>query len=170
MLAKLDLPDAHANALEKLIELVPPGQFLWTLTGSAGLRLQGVDLEVHDLDIQTDEQTICKIEKRLAAFMKTPVHLWESPGMKSLDGKGELEGIQIELLANISHKLPDGSWSSFTDFSRLVWIEWHSLKVAVFPLENEAEAYEAMGRTQKAALIRETLEKLTTKTRGHEEP
>ncbi len=161
MKARLDLSEAHVRALTCLLERVPPAETRWALTGSAGLRLQGVDLEVHDLDIQTDEKTVYEIEKRLAEFMKTPVHYWESPGMISLDGKAEVGGIQIELLANISHKMADGSWSSFTDFSRLIWLEWRGRDVAVFPLENEAEAYEAMGRTQKAALIRETIRKLS---------
>lgn len=160
MFARLDLPEAHARALQKLIQLVPPQEFLWVLTGSAGLRLQGVDVDVHDLDIQTDEQTVYTIEKRLAGFMKTPVHLWESSNMKSLDGKGEIEGVPIELLANISHRLPDGCRSSSVDFSRLVWVEWRGLQVAVFPLQDEVFAYEAMGRAQKAAIIRETIRRL----------
>jgi hypothetical protein len=124
------------------------------------LRIQGVDVPVHDLDIQTDQETIFILEEKLAGFMKTPVHVWETPGMRSLDGKAEVEGIEIELLANISHKLPDGSWSSFTDFSRLIHVELHGLMFPVFPLENEVEAYEAMGRSQKAALIRETIARL----------
>lgn len=160
MKAHLDLPEAHTRALNALLELIPPSQTRWALTGSASLRLQGVDLDVHDLDIQTDKQTIYEIERVLGDCIKAPVHLWESPGMRSLDGKAEIEGIQVELLANIAHKLPDGSWSSYTDFSRLIWVEWHGWQVAVFPLEDEAQAYEAMGRTQKAALIRETIQRL----------
>jgi hypothetical protein len=141
-----------------LVDLIPPDQFTWALTGSAGLRLQGVDLPVHDLDIQTDQATVYEIEKRLAEFMHTPVHLWESPGMRSLDGKATVEGVEIELLANIAHKMPDGSWSTFTDFSRRIWIDLGGPRVATFPLEDELIAYEAMGRTEKAALIRKTIQ------------
>jgi hypothetical protein len=144
MHAKLTLPPAHTQALKRLVELIPPDKFCWVLTGSAGLRLQGVDLEVHDLDIQTDEQTIYVIEQNLSPFMQVLVHLWESPGMQSLEGKAEIEGIQIELLANLLHKSPDGLLVSFTDFSRRIW---------------EAKAYESMGRTHKVALIRKAIEK-----------
>jgi hypothetical protein len=160
MQARLDLSEAHTRALQVLLERVPPGELLWVLTGSAGLRLHGVDLMVHDLDIQTDLQTISFIEQRLADCMKTAVHLWESPGMRSWDGKAEIEGIQIELLANIAHKLPDGSWCTFTDFSRTVWVEMQGLRIPTFPLEDELEAYEAMGRIEKAALIRATIQKV----------
>ena len=77
--------------------------------------------------------------------------------MRSLDGKAEIEGIQVELLANIAHKLPDGSWGTFTDLSRTVWVELQGLRIPTFPLEDELAAYIAMGRTEKAALIRQVL-------------
>jgi hypothetical protein len=159
MRARLNLPPAHTQALKRLMERIPPDRFCWVLTGSAGLRLQGVDLEVHDLDLQTDEASIYVIEQRLSSFMQVPVHLWQSPNMESLAGKAVIEGIQVELLANLLHKRPDDSLVSFTDFSRRVWVEWDGLQVPVFPLEDEARAYEAMGRAHKAALIRETIEK-----------
>lgn len=159
--ALLELPVPHIRALTALLKLIPPDEFLWALTGSAGLRLQGVDMPVHDLDIQTDEKTVYLIEQRLAGSMKTAVQLWESPGMRSLDGKAEVEGIEIELLANIAHKTPDGTWRTSTDFSRLVWVDLHGLRVPTFPLEDELEAYEAMGRSEKAALIRKTLVSLS---------
>jgi hypothetical protein len=159
MKARLDLSESHTRALKALLERVPPDELLWVLTGSAGLRLQGVDILVHDLDIQTDQKTVYLIEQRLADCMKTAVHLWESPGMRSLDGKAEIEGIEIELLANMAHKMPDGSWCIFTDFSQIVWVEMQGLRIPTFPLEDELEAYEAMGRTEKAALIRATIQK-----------
>jgi hypothetical protein len=157
--ARLDLPEAHVHVLDFLLKRVPPSEFIWVLTGSASLRLQGVDVPVHDLDIQTDEKTVYLIEKKLSEFMRTPVHLWESPGMRSLDGKAAIEGVEIELLANITHCKPDGTWSTYTDFSRLIFVETHGMRILVFPLEDELAAYEAMGRIEKAALIRKTIQK-----------
>jgi hypothetical protein len=154
MKAVLDLPEAHTRALKVVLERVPPEEVCWVLTGSAGLRLQGVDLPVHDLDLQSDGESVYLIERRLAEFVKTPIHLWETARMRSLDGKAEIDGIQVELLADIAHLLPDGTWSGFTDFSRLVWLDWSGQRVPVFPLADEAEAYASMGRLEKAARIR----------------
>ena len=153
----LDLPESHVPALAALLQRLPPTEYRWALTGSGGLRLQGVDVPVHDLDVQTDEATLRRMEAALADCMTTRVHCWETPGMRSLDGKAMLEGVEVELLANIAHRLPDGSWSTTTDFSRLLWLGWHGLRVAVFPLADELAAYEAMGRTVKADLIRKFL-------------
>jgi hypothetical protein len=157
--ALLNLPETHMHVLDLLVKMVPPSEYIWALTGSAGLRLQGVDVPVHDLDIQTDEKTIYLIEKQLAESIKIPIHLWESPGMRSLDGRAEIEGIEIELLADIAHCQLDGSWRSYTDFSNLIWLETHAVHIPVFPLEDELAVYEAMGRTEKAALIRQAIRK-----------
>jgi hypothetical protein len=163
MQARLDLDPAHTHVLQILLERIPPTELRWVLTGSASLRLQGVDIPVHDLDIQTDLESISAIEQRLADCMQTAVHLWESPGMRSWDGKAAIEGIQVELLANIAHRMQDGSWSTFTDFSRTIWVDMQGLSIPTFPLEDELLAYEAMGRAEKAALILKTISELSTK-------
>jgi len=157
--ALLDLPEAHMHILSLLLKRVPPLEYIWALTGSASLRLQGVDVPVHDLDIQADFNTVYLIEEKLKGFMKTPVHLWESTGMRSLEGRAKIEAVEIEILANIAHRKPDGNWCTYTDFSRLIWVQSHGLHIPVFPLEDELEAYEAMDRTEKAALIRLTIQK-----------
>ena len=158
--ALLELPPAHSQALELLLDLVPPAELRWVLTGSAGLRLQGVDLPVNDLDIQSAAETVYRIEERLQDYIQTPVHLWESPRTRSLDGKAQIAGVEVELLADIAHRMPDGSWRSLTDFGRIVWLAWRGREVPVFPLEDEAAAYQAMGRAGKADLIRKTIEQL----------
>ena len=147
------------HALDFLLKRVPPLEYIWALTGSASLRLQGVNVPVHDLDIQTDEKTVYLIEKQLAGFMKIPVHLRETASMRSLDGKADIEGVEIELLANSAHSQPDGAWRTYTDFSRLIWVETQGRHIRVFPLEDELKAYDAMGRSEKAALIRATIQK-----------
>ncbi len=157
--AVLDLPVGHLRVLEFLLKRVPPRANVWVLTGSASLRMQGVDVAVHDLDIQADEKTVHLFEKELMEFMLSPVQPWDSTGMRSLDGKAEIDGIEIELMANIAHRLQDGSWGCHTDFSRLIWLETHGLQVPVLSLEDEYEDYLAMGRTEKAALICQALQK-----------
>jgi hypothetical protein len=157
LIAQLDLPEPHLHALHFLLKQVPPPAYTWALTGSGSLRLQGVDVPVHDLDIQADKETVYRIEEQLAGFMINPVHLWESTGMVSLDGKAVIEGIQIELLANVAHRQPDGTWCTYTDFSRLIWVKTHELRIPVFPLEDELAAYKAMGRIEKATLIRQAI-------------
>ena len=153
--AIFDIPEQHAAVPIFLFQKIPPAEHLWALTGSTGLRLQGVDTSVHDLDLQTNMKTVFLMEERLAEFMKVPVHLWETEHTLSYHGQAEIFGLQVELFGDICHRLPDGSWSAPPDIdSILVWLKWRDLNIPVLSLEHEVFAYEKMGRVQKAELIR----------------
>lgn len=155
MKAVLDLPEGHAKVLLLLMTRIPPADYRWALTGSAGLRLQGVNTSVHDIDLQTDAKTIYVLEKELAEFMKAPVHLWESEHTLSYHGQAEIYGLQIELLGDVRYRDVNGTWGTPLDIgSVIVWVEWRGLKIPALSLGHEALAYERMGRSQKAELIR----------------
>lgn len=162
MQAVYDLPEQHAKVLSVLLQRVPPTETLWALTGSAGLRLQGVDLPVHDLDLQTDGMTIYLLEKELAEFIKVPVYVWESEHTLSYHAQAEIDGLQVEFLGDMRHRGSDGTWQPLNILSVLVWVESHGLNVPVLSLEHEAVAYEKMDRVQKAELIRSTIRKETS--------
>jgi hypothetical protein len=160
MKAILDLPEQHAQVLSFLIEKIHPAEFPWALTGSASLRLQGVDISVNDLDLQTDAQTIYILEKKLSDFIKVPVHVWESEHTLSQHGQAEINGLQVEFLGDMRHRSPAGIWEPAVDIvSVRVWVTWRELQVPVLSLEHEALAYEKMGRVQKAELIRSAIRK-----------
>jgi len=158
--ALLDLPEQHTQVLRLLVERADPVENLWALTGSAGLRLQGVDIPVNDLDIQTDAKTIYLLEKKLAEFMKVSVHVWESEHTLSYHGQAEIDGLQVEFLGDMRHRRSAGTWEPPLDItSALVWIDWHGVKIPALSLAHEALAYEKMGRIQKAELIRSAVQK-----------
>ena len=142
-----------------ILAKIPPDKFPWALTGSAGLRLQGVDIPVHDLDLQTDARTVHQLEKELTEFMRTPVHDWETEHTFSHHGQADIDGIQVELLGGMRHRAPDGSWEKPAAVKSIrVWVDWRGHGIPVLPLEHEARAYAKMGREQKAELIRSACE------------
>jgi hypothetical protein len=160
MKAILDLPEQHAHVLAFLIEKINPAELPWALTGSASLRLQGVDISVNDLELQTDAQTIYVLEQKLAEFMKVPVHVWESEHTLSHHGQAEINGLQVEFLGDMHHRSPAGIWEPAVDIASVrVWVTWRELQVPVLSLKHEALAYEKMGRVQKAELIRSAIRK-----------
>lgn len=162
MKAVYDLAEQHARVLSLLVARIPPAEYLWALTGSAGLRLQGVDLSVHDLDLQTDAKTIYLLEKELAEFMKVPVHVWESEHTLSHHGQAEIDGLQVEFLGDVRHRGPDSIWLPALDIqSVLIWVDWRSFQIPALSLAHEALAYEKMGRVQKAELIHAAIRKET---------
>lgn len=160
MKAVNDLPEHHSHVLSLLMAKIDPFDYVWALTGSAGLRLQGLDLTVHDLDLQTDVKTMYQLERELADYMKVPVHVWETEHTLSYHARAEVDGLQVEFLGDVRHRGAEGAWDAPLDIrSVLVWVEWHGVKVPVLSLTHEALAYERMGRTQKAELIRSVIQK-----------
>lgn len=160
MKAIFELPEQHTKPLYLLTERVSPAANLWALTGSAGLRLLGVNTSVHDMDVHTNAETIDLFEKRLAEFMTTSVYVWGSEHTLSFHGQAEIHGLQVELLRDVRHRRTDGTWEPPLDIKTvLVWAEWHGLKIPGKSLAHEALAYEKMGRRQKAELIHSAIQK-----------
>jgi hypothetical protein len=162
MKAVFDLPEGHAQVLSLLFEKINPAEYPWVLTGSASLRLQGVDIPVNDLDLQTNTNFVYLLEEKLAEFMKVSVHVWETEHTLSHHGQAEINKLQVELLGDIRHRCPDDTWETPLDIeANRLWVEWRQLSVPVLSLAHEALAYEKMGRLQKAELIRSAIRKET---------
>ena len=158
MKALLELSEVHSSILRYLVSQISPEEYPWVLTGSAALRLQGVDIPVNDLDLHTNKETVYILEKMLNEFMKVSVHPWESPYMFSLHGQAEIEGITVELIGEIQHRSLEDEWENPVDIvSQRIWVTWQGHEIPVFPLEFEAQSYEKMGRNEKARLIREAI-------------
>jgi len=50
------IPQIHLQVLRKLYERLKDSNVNWVVTGSLGFALQGVPVEPHDIDIQTDKE------------------------------------------------------------------------------------------------------------------
>jgi hypothetical protein len=150
----------YLDVLRQICELMQGSQFDWAVTGSLGMVLQGMDLPVHDIDIQTDEDGAYEIERRLSEFVVKPVLFKGSDRMRSRLGKLAIDGIQVEVMGAIQKRLPDDSWEPPVQVAEhRRWVEIKDLKIPVLSLEYEAEAYRLMGRDDRAAQVREFLEK-----------
>jgi hypothetical protein len=150
----------YLGVLRQICELMQGSQIDWAVTGSLGMVLQGMDLPVHDIDLQTDEDGAYEIERRLAEFVVKPVLFKGSDRMRSRLGKLAIDGIQVEVMGAIQKRLPDGSWEQPVQVAEhRHWVDVQDLKVPVLSLQYEAEAYQVMGREDRAAAIRLWLEK-----------
>ncbi len=150
----LELPAAHGEALIKILETVPPDEIPWVLTGSGGLRLQGVGVPINDLDIQSDRAGIELIAERFSDLLRVPPKLKVSPLLRSYMGEMELGGIKVELIGDMQHRAKNGSWREPVNLlNHRHWVSWEGRQVPVLDLHYEAEAYTRMGRPTKAAAI-----------------
>lgn len=161
MKAVFDLPLTHRTALHHFITTISPRKVNWVLTGSAGLRLQGVDVPVRDIDIQSDQLGINQILEKFEAKNREGPYSKETSIMRSYFAVIEINNIKVELIGEVQHRQPDGSWGEKVDVRKYRhWITWKGILLPILDLEYEAEAYERLGRLEKVKVIRETLKNI----------
>jgi hypothetical protein len=154
------LSEAHRRALLEIARRLEGKGVIWALTGSTGMALQGVPLEVKDIDMQTDREGAFAIGQEFAAEMFRPVAFSGNERIRSYFGRFVLEGIQVEIMGEIEKRLPDGSWEAPPDLRKVrKWIKWEGTDFPVLDLMYECRAYRLMGRTERADFLQKWLEK-----------
>lgn len=130
----------------------------WVVTGSLGMVLNGMEMDIHDIDLQTDQEGAFEIEHRLLGYRKSPVYFKVSERIRSYFGVFEIEGIQVEVMGDMQHLLLDQTWLEPVNLDQnRKWIEIERILVPVMSLEHEYEAYQLMGRIEKAERVRQFL-------------
>lgn len=132
--------------------------FAWALTGSLSFALRGVPLEPDDVDVQTTEVGAYALERRLAERVVEPVSFEESESIRSHFGALEVGGVRVEVMGDLQKRV-DGRWERPVDVTaHRRWISVEDTEIPVLSLAYEAEAYDDLGRDERAALLREYAE------------
>jgi hypothetical protein len=155
-------PIAHQylKVLEKIIACLKESSINWVVTGSLGMALQDVSVEVHDIDIQTDKYGVKEIERCLAKYVVKPVRYSESERIRSHFGVLEIDGIKVDIMGDIQKCLETQVWEmpvKVECYRR--WVDIGNMHVPVLSLEYEYQAYLMLGRNDKAEILRAWLEK-----------
>jgi hypothetical protein len=123
------------------------------------MALQGMDVEVHDIDLQTSRDGASEIEGLLSDFVTTPVRLSASERIRSYFGSFEVDGVRVEVMGDLQ-KWVDGAWEEPVDVeSYRRWVVVEEMRVPVLSLDYECEAYRKLGRVERAEQIRRWMEK-----------
>jgi len=143
------------DALGCICAILNESEAVWALTGSMGFALHGIETPVHDIDIQTDRSGTYEIEKRLEQHVTRRVHFSETKSIKSHFGALRIDGVDVEIMGDIQKRLPDGTWEPPVDIRRhREFIEVNGLRIPALSIEYEVQAYETLGRMEKAQQLR----------------
>ncbi len=151
----MDLPHRHRVAVQRVVDLLVG--INWALTGSVAHRLQGLDVECGDLDIQTDEPGAYSAGEAMRGYVVEPVRFRRSVNMTSHFGRFRFDDLDVDLevMGAIEKLLTDGSWTGPTDPSQhLLEVTLGDRRVPVLSLKYEAHAYEMLGRHERARALR----------------
>ena len=140
--------------------LKEPG-FTWVITGSLGMALQGMDLDVHDIDLQSSREGVYAIQALFPELVTRPVELRQSETIRSFFGAMQIGVITIELMGDMQKRTAGGSWTEPPDLDRLTRrVDYAGMRLPVLDLEYEHRSYLEMGRVEKAGRIRRFLDGL----------
>ena len=155
----MELPDPFCVAVERLVDLLPVSDVNWALTGSVAHRLLGADLDCRDIDVQSDEGGAYEIASRLSlcSGVLEPVSSRTSTQIQSHFGRfrfGDL-AVDIEVMGALRRRTGDGLWSAPTNpAEHRIMVPLGPRHVPVLSPDYEAEAYESLGRFDRAAMLR----------------
>ncbi len=146
------------SVLRQIVLRLADSAATWAITGSLGLALQGIDVAVHDIDLQTDRTGALEFERRFADSVIRPVVFSPSERVRSYLGAIQIEEVTIEIIGDMQKRLGSSPWEDPVRVQEhLVWLEREGMRIPVMSLEHELEAYLQMGRRAKAQMIRDYL-------------
>ena len=149
----------YLNALRKIYARLEDNQVNWVITGSLGMVLQGMDVEVHDIDIQTDKDGAYEMGSRFSECVVKPVRYSISERIRSHFGMLEIGGIKVEIMGDIQKRLDGQMWEEPVKVERhRRWLEIDAMQIPVLSLEYEYQAYHKLGRNEKAEMLRKWLQ------------
>ena len=148
----------YLEVLRKLYAGLADSDVNWVVTGSLALALQGVPVQVHDIDIQTDADGAYEIERLFSEFISRKVSFSTAERIRSHYGALMMDGIEVEIMGDIQKRMPDGSWEEPVDIDRhKTFVEVDGMQVPVLTLEYEYQAYRHLGRADKVEILKRWL-------------
>jgi hypothetical protein len=137
----------YLAVLRQLFAELKESQVNWVVTGSLSFALQGLPLEPHDIDIQTDTEGAYEIERRFSSQVSRNVTFASTERMRSHFGALLIDGIIVEIMGDVQKRLKDGTWEAPVDLRshrQVVHIE--GMDIPMLSLAYEAQAYLKLGR------------------------
>ncbi|MBN1212572.1 MAG: hypothetical protein JXA92_08340 [candidate division Zixibacteria bacterium] len=146
------------NVLTKIYRKLEKKAVNWVITGSLGFALQGMPVRPNDIDLQTDKSGAYEIERLFARRLTEPVKIREEKKMRSHFGVLDIDGVRVEIMGDIQKKTETGGWGEPVELDRFKqFVEFSGMRVPVLSLAYEYRAYLALGRIEKALMLKEWL-------------
>jgi len=150
----------YLAVLQKLYARLHGTNINWVITGSLSFSLQGVPVEPHDIDLQTDEAGAYAIERAFSEFVVRKVTFSSAANIRSHFGALLLDGIEVEIMGDIQKRLEDDPWEEPVNLVQHKQIvEFEGMQIPVLSLEYEYQAYRKLGRFERAQMLLDVLKR-----------
>jgi hypothetical protein len=95
------IESSYLRVLRKIYPLLSQCAHPWVITGSFGMALQGMGVEIHDIDLQTDQPGAYEIERLLSEYAVAAVHDSTPERIRSHFGSLEIEEVKVEIMGDL---------------------------------------------------------------------
>lgn len=148
----------YFDVLHSISERLNDSGVNWVVTASLSLALQGVPVEVHDIDIKTDQAGAYEIERLFSESVIAKMCHKEADTVLSHFGQLMIDGIKVDVMGDVQYRRADGTWEEPADWAlHKRVIEVGAMQVPVLSLAYEYEGYQRLGRAEKVELLRRWL-------------
>lgn len=151
--------EENMNAFLKIKNMIDNQTFPLVLSGSTSLYLQGVDIEVHDVDIVTDEDGSKYLDDILNDYCVKKMEYSSTEKYKSFFGIYEIDNVKVEIMGEFQYRLKNGDWSKPNHTNEIQNYKYNDKEIQVLKLEQELIEYENSGKTNTIEKIKEKLKK-----------
>lgn len=151
------IPQNILNALKITFDLIKDQKISWVLTGSTSLAIQGVKLEVNDIDIITDEKGAWEIDRLLDEFRIQPPNLSKTEKYRSYFGIYKISDVQLEVMGQFQYRLKNNSWSDPYEINQIIYKQFEGMNLPLLSLKQELKEYQNLKRFDKVQKIKEAM-------------
>jgi hypothetical protein len=141
-------PDWRA-AVKRIAHELEQAGLAYKIIGGTSAALQGVDIPVKDIDIETNVEDAYRFGQIFQDAVLEPVALKESQQYLSHFGVFEIHGVRVEVMGDLQRR-QQGQWIP-TWTSTRTEMDLDGVAVSLSWLEEELLAYIRRGRMQRAA-------------------
>lgn len=131
----------------------------YAIRGTASLVLQGIQMNVDDIDIICDKETAIECNEIWKKYTLEKVEFSKSNEFKSFYGKFRYKGVLIEIMGNWQIKKKSDDWSEVYDGKKGRVIEVEESEVCVTTIKQELRMFSQMGRWNAYQKIKRQFEK-----------
>ncbi|OGC50028.1 hypothetical protein A2W32_03285 [candidate division WWE3 bacterium RBG_16_37_10] len=140
--------DKESDKFLMVLQLISDrmGELMYAVRGTAGLVLQGLNMQMEDIDIVCNKETALASYDLFKEFLKENVEYKESDKYKSYFGKLEIKGVMVEIYGEWQILDNKGVWSKPFDGSDRIKVKFKGEEFYVVPASTELQMFALMGR------------------------
>jgi hypothetical protein len=155
MTETMSVPQPLLAVLRTIAHQLHGTPIIWAVTGSCSLALQGIPVAMHDIDLRTTAHDAYALESLFQPYQKRSVSFASTGTVQSHFGALDINGVQVEIIGDMQHRLADGTWEPIVDMNRFkVWVALDDIEVPVMSLPFLYQAYQLLGRADKVELLK----------------